>query len=236
MKVLAMMILALTVSCFGTARMARAALAPAVDQDDDAGAEGDERGDAAKVAGFVEPAGAGAVDPALDPTHVIPAKLLATALEYFHQNAARIANKDVLTVVDFSASNHHARMFLLDMQTGAVTALHVAHGSGSDPRSTGFATIFRNDEGSNCSSLGFYLTAETYSGKHGYSLRLDGLSATNSAVRQRAVVIHGADYVHDADVAQGRSWGCLAVSMQQRTAVIDRLKSGSLIYAGQSAN
>ena len=220
-----------------------AELAPATsgqpaDLDDDAGAEGDEHGACgAQLAGFVEPSGnvaRGDAGPVLDPGHLIPPALLSAALDYYHQNLARIGNKDVLTVVDFSASSKAARLFMLDMKDGRVTALHVAHGSGSDPRATGFATVFSNTASSNCSSLGFYLTAETYSGKHGYSLRLDGLSATNSNVRERAVVIHGADYVHDADVKAGRSWGCLAVSMAERTAVIDRLKGGSLIFAGLS--
>jgi len=120
------------------------------------------------------------------------------------------------------------------MKSGAVQAVHVAHGSGSDPRNTGRATVFSNEDGSNCSSLGYYLTAETYDGKHGYSCRMDGLSTTNSNVRERAVVIHGADYVHDSDVKQGRSWGCFALAMTMRTSVIDRLKGGSLIYAGRS--
>lgn len=214
--------------------------APVVDVDDDAGAEGDERpatldvSDQARLARFQEPAaGVRADAAAIDPGHVVPAKLLQPALAYYQANAARITNKDWLTVVDFSRNSAQARMFLIDMKSGKVQALHVAHGSGSDPRGTGTPTVFSNADGSNCSSLGFYLTAETYDGKHGYSCRLDGLSETNSHVRARSVVIHGADYVHETDSKQGRSWGCLAVSMTLRTSVIDRLKGGSLIYAGR---
>lgn len=240
MRALATLLLTLSV-CFTAPGLSAATFPVPPAQDDDAGAEGDEHAapltalERAKLAAFVEPAAQPAVDAvALDPHHLIPEKLLATALAYYRQNLDRIGNPNTLTVVDFSVSSRRSRMFFLDMRTGNVTALHVAHGSGSDPRGTGLATVFSNTEGSNCSSLGFYLTAETYTGKHGYSLRMDGLSATNSNVRARAVVIHGADYVHDADVAQGRSWGCLAVSMGQRTAVVDRLKGGSLIYAGRS--
>ena len=88
--------------------------------------------------------------------------------------------------------------------------------------------------GSNASSLGYYMTAETYTGSHGYSLRLDGLSSTNSKVRSRAIVVHGADYVEEAAVIQGRSWGCPAVAMANRTTVINMIKGGSIIYAGLS--
>ena len=239
-------VLIAAVLCAGLTSTAHAALrhdAPVatLDQDDDAGAEGDERApelsaaERAHLAGFkVAGAATSSALPALDPDHVVPASLLADAVAYFQANQAKITNQDWLTVVDFSRSSTQARMFLVDLHTGKVQAIHVAHGSGSDPRGTGKATIFSNADGSNCSSLGFYLTAETYDGKHGYSCRLDGLSATNSNVRSRAVVIHGADYVHDSDVKQGRSWGCLALSMSIRTNVIDRLKGGSLIYAGQS--
>lgn len=251
MKSLAASLIALLVLCSTVAPVRAAVRAVPSDAaalessvDDDAGAEGDEIGmpltasEQARLGAFAE-AGESTTPAAselqLDPEHKVPAKLLATAVDYYRKNLERIANKDTLTIVDFSSASRRERMFFVDMRSGRVATLHVAHGSGSDPRGTGTATIFKNEAGSNCSSLGFYLTAETYSGKHGYSLRLDGLSATNSNVRERAVVIHGADYVRDADVLQGRSWGCLAVSMAQRTAVIDRLKGGSLIYAGLSA-
>jgi hypothetical protein len=110
----------------------------------------------------------------------------------------------------------------------------VAHGSGSDKANDGYAEKFSNVSGSNASSLGFYMTAETYNGKHGLSLRLDGLSSTNSNVRARAVVIHGASYVSDSDIKAGRSWGCPAVSMASKDKVIKMLKGGSIIYAGLS--
>lgn len=218
---------------------ARADLIPA-DVDDDAWAEGDEvvapltAQEQARLNAFV-PATQPAEwnGPTLDPQKKVNPRMLAEALAYFQANESRIANKDWLTIVDFSKKSNTERMFLVDLKTGAVHARHVAHGSGSDPRATGLATIFSNVSGSNCSSLGFYLTAETYSGKYGYSCRMDGLSETNSNVRPRAVVIHGSEYVYDRDVIQGRSWGCFALSMTTRTFVIDRLKEGSLIYASR---
>ena len=121
------------------------------------------------------------------------------------------------------------------MKSGAVWSLHVAHGKGSDPEETGFATVFGNKSGSDRTSLGYYLTAETYSGKHGLSLRIDGLSSSNSNVREREVVVHGADYVHDIDLKAGRSDGCFAVPDDDHAHVIDVIKGGSLIYAGRSS-
>lgn len=172
--------------------------------------------------------------PKVDPTHKIPSNLLAKALDYYDSNASRISNRNYLSVIDFSAKSTKPRLFIINMKSGDVWALHMAHGKGSDSNHDGFAEKFSNAGGSNASSLGFYLTAETYSGNHGLSLRLDGLSSTNSNARDRAVVIHGADYVADSAVIQGRSWGCPAVSMNNRTEVINRLKGGSLIYAGLS--
>ena len=171
----------------------------------------------------------------LDPNKVVPSNLLKKAVVYFDANKAKVANQRYLSVIDFSKHSKYARFFIINMSTGAVWAIHVAHGSGSDSNHDGIAEKFSNTSGSNASSLGFYQTAETYSGKHGLSLTLDGLSSTNSRVRARAIVIHGADYVAEATVKQGRSWGCPAVSMSIRTEVINRLKGGSIIYAGRSA-
>jgi len=170
----------------------------------------------------------------VDTRDVVPSKLKTAALAYYQANASRITNKTYLSVVDFSANSKYARLFIINMNSGAVTELHVAHGSGSDPNNDGYATLFSNTSGSHMSSLGFYLTAESYNGKHGLSLRIDGLSSTNSNVRARAVVIHGATYVYDKDTQAGRSDGCFAVSMAEHTTVVNELKNGSLLYANLS--
>lgn len=167
----------------------------------------------------------------IDPQNLIADKMLAQALLYYDQNYNRIKNKNYLTVIDFSKNSSQKRFFIIDMNSGKIWALHVAHGKGSDPDGDGLANIFSNKSGSEASSLGFYLTAETYTGNHGRSLKVDGLSATNSNVRARSVVIHGADYVQEADVKQGRSWGCFALTMSLKDQVIDMIKGGSLMYA-----
>lgn len=167
----------------------------------------------------------------LDPNRVVNQAALEKAVLYFHNNKSKFANKNYISLIDFSKRSTQARFYIIDMNSGGVWAIHVAHGKGSDPDHDGYAQKFSNTSGSNASSLGYYRAAETYTGKHGLSLRLDGLSSTNSKARARAVVIHGADYVKEASVIQGRSWGCPAVTMSYRTKVINALKGGSLIYA-----
>lgn len=171
----------------------------------------------------------------LDPGHEVPTDLLKKAVLYFDANQAKFPNKNYLSVIDFAKNSKQKRFFIIDLKTGKVWAIHTAHGKGSDPDHNGLADSFSNVSGSNKSSLGVYKTAETYTGSHGRSLRLDGLSSTNSNVRARAIVIHGASYVTEASVIQGRSFGCPAVSMDLKDKVIDQLKSGSMIYAGLSA-
>lgn len=161
---------------------------------------------------------------------LVPEKVLKTALDFFQNNAQIIKNKDVLTIIDFKAHNSKERLFLIDMRTGDVDTFLVAHGKNSDKNYDGFADSFSNAINSLQSSLGFYLTAETYYGDNGYSLRLDGLSTTNSNARDRAIVIHGADYVTPGNKI-GRSYGCPAVEQRYHQMLIDRIKDGSLIYA-----
>ncbi|WP_413288293.1 murein L,D-transpeptidase catalytic domain family protein [Bdellovibrio sp. HCB337] len=167
----------------------------------------------------------------LDPKRIVPTKALADAVAYYDKNLSKIKNKSYLSVINFGQSSKEARFYIINMTSGAVWAIHTSHGKGSDSNHDGYAEKFSNVSGSNASSLGFYMTAETYYGKHGLSLKLDGMSSTNSNARPRAVVIHGADYVQEASKIQGRSWGCPAVTMSYRDKVIGLLKGGSVIYA-----
>lgn len=170
----------------------------------------------------------------VDPKRIVPTELLKKAITYYSANLSRIPNSRYLSVIDFSKKSTKARFFVIDMSNGSVWPVHTSHGRGSDPGHDGIAESFSNVPGSKKSSLGFYRTAETYQGKHGYSLRLDGLSSTNSNVRQRAIVIHSAAYVQEASVIQGRSEGCPAVSPALSRKLIDKVKGGSIIYAGLS--
>jgi hypothetical protein len=167
----------------------------------------------------------------VDPRAQVPPALLSRALSYYHANLDKIENKNYLTVADYSQHSSKARFYVVNMNTGSVWAIHVAHGKGSDPSNSGYATRFSNLEGSEQTSLGYYLTAETYNGEHGLSLRIDGLSSTNSNVRKRDIVVHGASYVSDSNLQAGRSWGCFAVPFDDRSSVVESIKGGSLIFA-----
>jgi hypothetical protein len=108
----------------------------------------------------------------------------------------------------------------------------VAHGQGSG---MDMAEKFSNTPNSNQSSLGFYVANETYTGKHGMSLRLDGMDeGYNTNARSRAVVVHGADYVSQSFVNQhgrlGRSWGCPALPRELTSAIINTIKGKTLLY------
>ncbi len=166
----------------------------------------------------------------VDRGHVVPREALRTALSYYKAHRAGLGNPYYLSIADFTQYDLNKRFYVVNMRTGDVRRFLVAHGSGSDPGHTGYATIFSNKNETHATALGFYRTGETYYGEHGYSLRLDGLSAGNSNARARAIVIHAASYV----ASGGRSWGCLAVEPSQLNALVGILKGGSLIYAYHS--
>lgn len=170
----------------------------------------------------------------VDPDKIVPTKLLKKAILAFDARKEHLKKTDVISVIDYSQRSDKARFFIIDMKTGEVRRLHVAHGKGSDPDFDGYAQKFSNTPDSLMTSLGVFVTAETYYGQHGRSLRLDGLSKSNSNARERDIVIHGAGYVTDAKQIQGRSFGCPAVSQQKINKLIDTIGGGSLILAGLS--
>ncbi|WP_413587117.1 murein L,D-transpeptidase catalytic domain family protein [Bdellovibrio sp. HCB274] len=167
----------------------------------------------------------------VDPNRVVPTTALGNALVYFENNKSKIKNKRYVSVIDYKQSSRKARFHIIDMNTGKVWSIRVAHGKGSDANHDGYAEKFSNVSGSKASSLGYFLTGSTYNGSNGLSLRLDGMSSTNSRARGRAIVVHGASYVKESNVIQGRSWGCPAVASSLKTKVITMLKGGSLIYS-----
>lgn len=141
--------------------------------------------------------------------------------------------KDLLTIIDFSQPSYKKRLYVLDLNKEKLLyRTYVAHG-----RETGltYAREFSNIPNSHQSSLGFYRTAETYRGKHGYSLRLDGLeSQINDLARQRAIVMHAADYARESFVQEygrlGRSLGCPALPPELSQEIISRIKDGSCVF------
>lgn len=167
----------------------------------------------------------------LDPSHRVPTEALKQAVNYYDMIKNKINNPYFLTVIDYSKHSGKPRFHLINMKTGNVTSLKVAHGKGSDSNHDGWAEKFSNADGSLATSLGFFLTSEPYPGENGYSLRLDGLSKTNSNARKRAIVVHGAAYVNDKLAVIGRSWGCPALDTRYSTHVIETIKNGSLIFS-----
>jgi len=144
------------------------------------------------------------------------------------------ANPGTLTIIDFSRRSTEKRMWVYDLRSRSMLFDElVSHGRGSGQA---LATTFSNDAESNRSSLGLYRTGETYIGKHGYSLRLDGLEpGFNDHARDRGIVMHAADYVNAATArAQGylgRSLGCPALRPEITKSVIDAVKGGGLLFA-----
>jgi hypothetical protein len=166
----------------------------------------------------------------LDPDNLIPKNLLAQSVGYYDQLKNKINNKNYLVIIDYRQHNSKERFFVIDMISGQVDKYLAAHGKNSDPDFDGYATSFSNEPNSLMTSLGLFLTAETYTGSHGLSLVLDGLSSTNSNARARAIVIHGASYVTPGEKI-GRSWGCPALELRYTEEVINKIKGGALIYA-----
>ncbi len=142
-------------------------------------------------------------------------------------------NGTYLSIIDFSRPSTDKRYYLIDLAKRTLLYhTYTSHGvnSGED-----MAVSFSNRNGSRQSSLGFYLTAETYEGKHGTSLKLDGLErAFNGKARKRYIVIHSADYVSDDFIREngrlGRSWGCPALPLDVTPDIIDRIRNGSVLF------
>ena len=161
----------------------------------------------------------------------VPEKALTEAKSYLEKNKKDFANQKFLSVIDYSLPSNAKRFFLIDLNSGKVEAFLVAHGKGSDPKFTGIATKFGDKEKSLMTSLGFFKTGDTYRGKHGFSLKLKGLSSSNQNAEKRAIVIHGANYVDNKRKILGRSWGCPALASPDAKHVIDKIKGGSLLYS-----
>lgn len=141
--------------------------------------------------------------------------------------------KNILTLIDFTKPSNTERLFVIDIDARKILQQSlVAHGKNSGHL---YATRFSNNINSHQSSLGFYLTSETYIGSNGYSLRLEGLEeGINSNARRRAIVIHGARYANPSVCTGGgrlgRSFGCPALPEALNKPVIDTIKEGSVLY------
>lgn len=178
-----------------------------------------------------------ALGPELDPQGLIGRPLMHAALDALKRHRGKVAHEDRIYIVDFQAHSSKPRLFRLDLVTGEAKAYRTAHGRGSDPAHTGFAERFSNVPDSNASSVGAYLTVgQAWGSKHGPNVLLDGLEPTNSQVRDRAIIVHGADYCEPSYLAAkgklGRSFGCFAVSQADLQTLRPDMDAGRLLFAG----
>jgi hypothetical protein len=159
-------------------------------------------------------------------------ELAITAMQCAKKHGVRPSQR--LAVIDYTRPSTEQRLWVFDLsQRKLLYRELVAHG-----RNTGenFSRDFSNIEGSHKSSLGLFRTLDTYNGRNGYSLRMDGLeTGFNDQALERAIVMHGAPYV-DADLARkqgrvGRSWGCPAVRSGIARQMIDTLKGGQFVFS-----
>jgi hypothetical protein len=166
-------------------------------------------------------------------------KLSAAVLERAVDAAACAVSQGVtlerplLSVIDYSLPSTKPRLWVFDLARRQLLYREiVAHGVGSGDN---YARTFSNTPESRQSSLGLFRTADTYYGKNGYSLRLDGLEpGINDLAYERTIVVHGADYVSTEFAARhgrlGRSWGCPALRREVARSVIDTVKEGTLLF------
>jgi hypothetical protein len=165
--------------------------------------------------------------------------LFARAKAALDSHGGLVRHRDVIGIVDFSMDSGHQRFHVVDLRNGQVESHAVAHGRGSDPDHSGFVELFSNQFGSYASSNGTYITGDTYQGKYGTSMKVQGLDWTNNNAESRAIVIHNAWYAEPEMIAQhgklGRSEGCFAFSRASQWSVMNRLNDGRMIYADKLA-
>lgn len=161
------------------------------------------------------------------------------AFEIAFKGYQKLAEKDklnspgILSICDLSQSSNKKRFYILDLSTNKVLlTTYVAHGRGSGAE---YAVRFSNKASSHQSSLGFYVTGNTYYGEHGLSLKLQGLeTGFNSLAGKRNIVVHGARYIGDDKLNphqfMGRSYGCPAVPANESGAIINLIKNGTCLF------
>ncbi len=149
-------------------------------------------------------------------------------------NAGKVnPDKKIISICDFNLPSTENRLWIIDLATGKVLFnTYVAHGQGSGEEC---AQTFSNKSDSHQSSLGFYVTSETYNGEHGISLKLNGMDhGFNDAAFDRGIVVHGANYVSqefiNGNERLGRSWGCPAVADELKMPIINAIKDGTCMF------
>lgn len=155
------------------------------------------------------------------------------ALQKLERAGAKVRS-DVLGIIDYSLPSSQRRFWIFDLQRGQLLFHElVAHGKNSGDN---FAKRFSNAPNSLMTSLGVYVTGDSFIGQHGLGLRLNGLDkGENDNSLIRAIVIHGAWYVSEGLARKygeiGRSWGCPAVRPEVSRQLIHTLEGGAVLLA-----
>lgn len=176
------------------------------------------------------------VTPPLDAHGRVRTELMSRAMAALDIHSRRIPNRDRMYLVDFQRFSGEERLFEVDLVSGVVTAYRTAHGKGSDPAHTGYARDFSNIEESHMSSVGSFVTAgPNWGAEQGPNVLLDGLEYTNNMARERAIIVHGADYAGPAFLERegklGRSYGCFSTSHADLQTLRQRMGDGRLLFA-----
>ena len=162
-------------------------------------------------------------------------RLFAIARAQLDRLGSRIQHHDLVALVDYGHHSAKERLHFLSFKLNKVRSFRVTHGQGSDRDHDGWLQSYSNANGSLATSRGAYRTGEVYEGKYGTSFRLDGLDASNSNARPRAIVGHAADYARASHVRQhgklGRSFGCFAMDPAEFGHAISLLPGGRLLIA-----
>jgi L,D-transpeptidase catalytic domain len=174
-----------------------------------------------------------------DSLHLNQAGLSMQALQYaikgfnYLQKTGVLLKTDILSICDFSQSSKNKRLYIIDVETRKlILNTYVAHGRNSGGE---YAYSFSNSPESLKSSLGFYITRNTYRGCHGLALRIEGLEeGFNDKADKRNIVVHGSQYVGPNFLRNnpfiGRSFGCPAVPLRQTRLVINTIKNGTCLF------
>jgi len=169
-------------------------------------------------------------------TNNLKPKVIKLAIEAFYR-AKQVGvdiKRPVLTVIDYTLASTQKRLWVVDLESKQVLYNSlVAHGRNSGEN---YTTSFSNRGGSKQSSVGLFLTEDSYFGGSGYSLHLKGLEdGFNDKARTRTIVLHGAAYVNQKFAAAvgriGRSFGCPAVETSLAKPIINTIKDGTLVFS-----
>ena len=174
--------------------------------------------------------------PPLDPQRLVRPELMSRAMAALDVHSHKITLRDRMYLVDFQKFSGEERLYEVDLIGGRVTAFRTCHGRGSDPEHSGFARRFSNTPESYMSSVGAYATAGAgWGAQQGPNVLLDGLEYSNNLARDRAIIIHGADYADPAFLARegklGRSYGCFSTAHTDLPMLRERMGEGRLLFA-----